>query len=87
MIGNGLAGVSDMKATEQLSGMEMMAVDPINRVIVPRFVGGILAMPLLAAVFSAVGILGGYLVAGKSARPTPLTQRTRRMDCFRRHMV
>ena len=51
-----------MKATEQLSGMEMMAVDPIHRVIAPRFLAGFLAMPLLAAIFSAVGIYGGFFV-------------------------
>lgn len=56
------AEIGLMKATEQLSGMEMMAVDPIKRVIVPRFVAGAIAMPLLAAIFSAVGVLGGYLV-------------------------
>jgi phospholipid/cholesterol/gamma-HCH transport system permease protein len=52
-----------MRATEQLSGMEMMAVDPVRRVVVPRFLGGIIAMPLLAATFSALGIFGGYLVS------------------------
>ncbi len=51
-----------MKAGEQLSAMEMMAVDPIQRVLAPRFWGGVIAMPLLAAVFSAVGILGGWVV-------------------------
>src|SRR3954466_7716825 len=51
-----------MKATEQLSAMEMMAVDPIARVVAPRFWGGVLSMPLLAALFSAMGIFGGYLV-------------------------
>lgn len=51
-----------MKATEQFSGMEMMAVDPFKRVLAPRFLAGIIAMPLLAAIFSAVGILGGYFV-------------------------
>jgi len=56
------AEIGLMKATEQLSGMEMMAVDPIKRVIVPRFVAGMLAMPLLAAIFSAVGVMGGFLV-------------------------
>ncbi len=56
------AEIGLMRATEQLSGMEMMAVDPIKRVIVPRFVAGAIAMPLLAAIFSAVGVLGGYLV-------------------------
>ncbi len=52
-----------MKATEQLSGMEMMAVNPLERVVAPRFLAGVISMPLLAALFSAVGILGAYLVA------------------------
>jgi phospholipid/cholesterol/gamma-HCH transport system permease protein len=52
-----------MKATEQLSGMEMMAVNPLERVVAPRFLAGIISMPLLAAIFSAVGIFGAYLVA------------------------
>ena len=56
------AEIGLMKATEQLSGMEMMAVDPLHRVIAPRFLAGIISMPLLAAVFSAVGIWGGYFV-------------------------
>jgi len=56
------AEIGLMKSTEQLSGMEMMAVDPIRRVIAPRFLAGFISMPLLAAMFSAVGILGGYLV-------------------------
>jgi len=56
------AEIGLMKATEQLSGMEMMAVDPIHRVIAPRFLAGVLSMPLLAAIFSAVGIYGGYFV-------------------------
>ena len=51
-----------MKAGEQLAAMEMMAVDPIRRVLAPRFWGGLIAMPLLAAMFSAVGIIGGWLV-------------------------
>lgn len=51
-----------MRATDQLSGMEMMAVDPIRRVVVPRFLGGVFSMPLLAAIFSCIGILGAYLV-------------------------
>ena len=51
-----------MKAGEQLSAMEMMAVDPVRRILAPRFWGGVIAMPLLAAVFSAVGIIGGYVV-------------------------
>jgi phospholipid/cholesterol/gamma-HCH transport system permease protein len=56
------AEIGLMKATEQLAGMEMMAVDPVNRVIAPRFLAGLIAMPLLAAMFSAVGVLGGHLV-------------------------
>jgi phospholipid/cholesterol/gamma-HCH transport system permease protein len=56
------AGIGLMKAGEQLAAMEMMAIDPIRRVLAPRFWGGVIAMPLLAAVFSAVGILGGWLV-------------------------
>lgn len=56
------AEIGLMKATEQLSGMEMMAVDPIRRVLAPRFLGGFIAMPLLAAIFSLVGVYGGYFV-------------------------
>jgi phospholipid/cholesterol/gamma-HCH transport system permease protein len=51
-----------MRATDQLSAMEMMAVDPIARVVVPRFLGGVLTMPLLAAIFSLIGIYGAQLV-------------------------
>jgi phospholipid/cholesterol/gamma-HCH transport system permease protein len=57
------AEIGLMKAGEQLTAMEMMAVDPLTRVLSPRFLGGVIAMPLLAAVFSAVGILGGWLVS------------------------
>jgi phospholipid/cholesterol/gamma-HCH transport system permease protein len=56
------AEIGLMKATEQLSGMEMMAVDPLERVIAPRFLAGFLSMPLLAAIFSAVGVMGGFFV-------------------------
>ncbi|MBL4762297.1 MAG: lipid asymmetry maintenance ABC transporter permease subunit MlaE [Gammaproteobacteria bacterium] len=56
------AEIGLMKATEQLSGMEMMAVDPMERVISTRFLAGFISMPLLAAIFSAVGVWGGYLV-------------------------
>ena len=56
------AEIGLMKATEQLSAMEMMAVNPIARVVAPRFWGGVISMPLLAALFSAMGIFGGYLV-------------------------
>ena len=51
-----------MKAGEQLAAMEMMAVDPLQRVIAPRFWAGVVAMPVLAAIFSAVGVIGGYVV-------------------------
>jgi phospholipid/cholesterol/gamma-HCH transport system permease protein len=56
------AEIGLMKATEQLSGMEMMAVDPVKRIISPRFLAGFISMPLLAALFSAVGVIGGHLV-------------------------
>jgi phospholipid/cholesterol/gamma-HCH transport system permease protein len=56
------AEIGLMKATEQLSAMEMMAVDPLHRVVAPRFLAGVLAVPLLAALFSAVGVMGGYFV-------------------------
>lgn len=52
-----------MKATDQLSAMEMMAVNPIPRILVPRFLGGVISMPLLAAVFSTIGILGAHVVS------------------------
>ena len=57
------AEIGLMKAGEQLAAMEVMAVDPVPRVLAPRFWAGLIAMPLLAAVFSAVGIFGGWLVA------------------------
>jgi len=56
------AEIGLMKATEQLAAMEMMAVDPIARVVAPRFWAGVISMPLLAALFSAMGVFGGYLV-------------------------
>ncbi len=56
------AEIGLMKATEQLSGMEMMAIDPLKRIIAPRFLAGFIAMPLLAALFSSVGVLGGHMV-------------------------
>lgn len=56
------AEIGLMKAGEQLSAMEMMAVDPVSRILAPRFWGGVIAMPLLAAVFSAVGVIGGWVV-------------------------
>jgi len=51
-----------MKATDQLSAMEMMAVNPMQRVLVPRFLGGVISMPLLAAIFSAIGMFGAHIV-------------------------
>ena len=57
------AEIGLMKATEQLSGMVMMAVNPMKRVIAPRFIAGFISMPLLATIFSAVGVMGAYLVA------------------------
>ncbi|HEX5392506.1 MAG TPA: lipid asymmetry maintenance ABC transporter permease subunit MlaE [Rhodocyclaceae bacterium] len=59
------AEIGLMKATEQLSAMEMMAVNPIARVVAPRFWAGVISMPLLAALFSALGVCGGYLVGVK----------------------
>ena len=56
------AEIGLMKSTEQLSGMEMMAVDPIKRVIAPRFLAGFISLPLLATIFSAVGVAGGFFV-------------------------
>jgi phospholipid/cholesterol/gamma-HCH transport system permease protein len=57
------AEIGLMKAGEQLAAMEMMAIDPRARVLAPRFIGGIVSMPLLAILFSTVGILGAYVVA------------------------
>ena len=56
------AEIGLMRAGEQLSAMEMMAVDPVRRILAPRFWAGVITMPLLAAVFSAVGVLGGWVV-------------------------
>ena len=57
------AEIGLMKAGEQLAAMEMMAIDPKSRVLAPRFLGGIVSMPILAILFSTVGILGAYVVA------------------------
>ena len=57
------AEIGLMKATEQLKAMDMMAIDPMARVVAPRFWAGTISMPMLAALFSATGIFGGYLVA------------------------
>jgi phospholipid/cholesterol/gamma-HCH transport system permease protein len=62
------AQIGLMKAGEQLAAMEMMAINPVQRVLAPRFWAGVIAMPVLAAVFSAIGIFGGYIV---EAEPTP----------------
>ena len=51
-----------MKSTDQLTAMQMMAVDPLRHVIAPRFLGGIIAMPLLAATFSVIGLFGAQLI-------------------------
>ena len=51
-----------MRATDQLTAMEMMAVDPVRRVVAPRFIGGIIAMPLLVAIFDVIGIFGSQLI-------------------------
>ena len=56
------AEIGLMRAGEQLSAMEMMAVDPVRRILAPRFWGGVIAMPLLSLVFNAVGVIGGWLV-------------------------
>jgi len=59
------AEIGLMKTTEQLSAMEMMAVNPIARVVAPRFWAGVISMPLLAAIFSVMGVFGGWIVAVK----------------------
>jgi phospholipid/cholesterol/gamma-HCH transport system permease protein len=59
------AEIGLMKAGEQIAAMELMAIDPKVRVLAPRFLGGVVAMPILAVLFSAVGILGAYVVAVK----------------------
>ena len=56
------AEIGLMKATEQIAAMEMMAVSPLARVVAPRFWAGVISMPILAAMFSAIGVFGGYLV-------------------------
>lgn len=58
------AEIGLMKATEQLSGLEMMAVNPQHRVLAPRFLAGLISVPLLAAIFSGLGVLGGWLIGG-----------------------
>ena len=63
------AEIGLMKAGEQLSAMEMMAIDPVSRILAPRFWAGVLVMPILGTVFSAVGIIGGWLVGGGFFNP------------------
>lgn len=57
------AEIGLMKATEQLAAMELMAVNPVARVVAPKFWGGVISMPILAVLFSALGVFGGYLIA------------------------
>jgi len=52
-----------MRATDQLTAMEMMAVDPVHRIVVPRFLGGVIAVPLLVAIFNVIGLYGAQLIA------------------------
>jgi phospholipid/cholesterol/gamma-HCH transport system permease protein len=52
-----------MKVTDQLSAMEMMAVNPVRRVLVPRFLGGVIAMPMLVAIFNCIGLYGAHVVS------------------------
>lgn len=56
------AEIGLMKATEQLTAMDMMAVNPLARIVAPRFWGGVISMPFLAGLFSAMGVFGGYLI-------------------------
>ncbi len=56
------AEIGLMGATDQLSAMEVMAIDPLGRIAVPRFLGGVISVPLLTAIFNSVGILGAYFV-------------------------
>ena len=57
------AEIGLMKVTEQISAMEIMAVDPVKRVIAPRFIAGFISVPILAILFSAIGVYGGFFVA------------------------
>lgn len=56
------AEIGLMKATEQLASMDMMGVDPLGRIIYPRFLAGVISLPLLSLIFSAVAVYGGYLI-------------------------
>jgi len=59
------AEIGLMKAGEQLAAMEMMAVNPIQRVLAPRFLAGVIALPILTLIFNAMGVIGGYVVGVK----------------------
>jgi phospholipid/cholesterol/gamma-HCH transport system permease protein len=68
-----------MKSTEQLTAMQMMAVDPVRYVVVPRFLGGFIAMPLLAATFTVIALYGAQLIGVQQMASTPAhTGRRRR---------
>jgi phospholipid/cholesterol/gamma-HCH transport system permease protein len=56
------AEIGLMQSTEQIANMEMMAVSPLKRIIAPRLIGGMIALPLLTLIFNIVGIWGGYLI-------------------------
>ncbi len=72
------AEIGLMKAGEQIAVMEMMAVDPVQRILAPRFWAGVITMPLLAAVFSAMGIIGGWVLEPDSGRRRCLAGRRQR---------
>jgi phospholipid/cholesterol/gamma-HCH transport system permease protein len=76
-----------MRATDQLAAMEMMAVDPLRRVVAPRFMAGVIAMPLLAAIFSCIGIFGAQLVGVGMMRVEPGTFWTQMQNAVQSHDV
>jgi phospholipid/cholesterol/gamma-HCH transport system permease protein len=76
-----------MRATDQLAAMEMMAVDPLRRVVAPRFIAGVVAMPLLAAIFSCIGIFGAQLVGVVMMRVEPGTFWTQMQNAVQLHDV
>ena len=77
------AEIGLMKATEQLSSFEMMGVDPLRRVIAPRFIAGVICLPLLSLIFSATGIVGGLVGAflGLQKLPESMVSKTLSFDC------
>jgi phospholipid/cholesterol/gamma-HCH transport system permease protein len=79
------AEIGLMKAGEQLAAMELMAIDPRQRVLAPRFIGGIISMPLLAVLFSAIGILGAWWWrwADRRRRRQLLVDHAERVDVWR----